>query len=112
MFDDDDGVALFDQGVEDLEEFSDVFEVEAGGGFVEDVDGAAGGTFGEFLGELDALRLAAGEGCRLLAELDVAEPDLGEGLELVVDRRNGGKELDGGFDQSCREYQRSTCLGR
>ena len=62
VFDDDDGVALVDEGVEDFEEFADVFEVEAGRGFIEDVEGLPGGAAGEFLGELDALRFAAATG--------------------------------------------------
>ena len=69
MFDDDDGVALVDEGVEDFEEFADVLEVQARGRFVEDVERLAGGAAGEFLGELDALRLAAAERRRLLADL-------------------------------------------
>jgi len=36
--------------------------MQAGGGLVEDIQGAAGLTLGEFAGELDALGFAAGEG--------------------------------------------------
>lgn len=50
----------------------DVGEVQAGGGFVEDVERSAGVTFGEFEGEFDALGFAAGEGGGGLAEADVA----------------------------------------
>ena len=45
VFDDDDGVASVDEALEHLEEFVDIGEMEAGGGFVEDVDGFAGGSF-------------------------------------------------------------------
>ena len=75
VLDDNDGVAGVDQSVEDFEEFADVFEMQAGGGLIQDVEGAAGGAFGEFLGEFDALGFAAGEGGGLLAEMDVAEAD-------------------------------------
>ena len=75
VLDDDDGVARVDQLVQHFEELCDVVEVEAGGGLVEDVERAAGGALGEFLGELDALGFAAGERRRLLADVDVAEAD-------------------------------------
>ena len=60
VFDDDHRVARIHQAVEDQEELLDVGQVEAGGGFVQDVERAAGVAFGEFQGELDALRFAAG----------------------------------------------------
>src|SRR5690606_28150444 len=41
VLDDDHGVALVDELVEDFEELGDVVEVEAGGGLVEDVERAA-----------------------------------------------------------------------
>ena len=46
--------------------------MQAGGGFVEDVERSAGVTFGEFQGEFDALGFAAGESSGGLAEADVA----------------------------------------
>ena len=46
--------------------------MQAGGGFVEDVECSAGVAFGEFEGEFDALGFAAGEGGSGLAEADVA----------------------------------------
>ena len=54
----------------------DVVEVQAGGGLVEDVEGAARLAPRQLAGELDALGLAAGEGGRALAEADVAEADV------------------------------------
>src|SRR3546814_12299184 len=65
-------VALLDQRVEHFQQFADVVEMEAGGGLVEDVARVAGGPPAEFLGELDALRLAARERGRLLAEIGSA----------------------------------------
>src|SRR5690606_29596856 len=70
-----DAVALVDEALEDFEELADVFEVEAGGRLVEDVERLPGAAAAEFLGELDALCLAAAERGRLLADLDVAEAD-------------------------------------
>ena len=59
MFNDDDGVALVDQLVQHFEKFFDVVEVEAGGGFVEEIERAACSALGKFLGELYALGFAA-----------------------------------------------------
>ena len=98
MFDDDDAVALFHQGVEDFEEFANIFEMEAGGGFIEDVERVAGGAPGEFLGEFDALGFAAGQGGGLLADLDVAEADFEQHGELFADGRHGLEEFDAVFD--------------
>ena len=80
VLDDDDGVAEVGEAVEDFEELADVVEVEAGGGLVEEVEGAAGLALGELAGELHALGFAAGEGGGGLAEVDVAEADVDEGL--------------------------------
>ena len=42
--------------------------MQAGGGFVEDIERSAGVAFGEFGGEFDALGFAAGKGvCRKAA---------------------------------------------
>ena len=49
-------------------------------------------------GELDALRLAAGERRRRLAELDVAEADIEQGLELLLDLRDVLKQRHRLFD--------------
>ena len=66
---------LVDQLVQHVEQLRHVVEMQAGGRLVQDVERAAGGALGQFLGELDALRLAAGQRGRLLADMDVAEPD-------------------------------------
>jgi hypothetical protein len=49
--------------------------MQAGGRLVEDIERAPGGASRQLLGELDALRLAAGERGRLLADMDIAEAD-------------------------------------
>ena len=87
-----------DQLLQHFQQLLHVVEVQAGGGFVEDVEGAAGGAFGEFLGELDALRLAAGERGGLLADLDVAEADALERDQLVADHRDRFEEGDAVLD--------------
>ena len=62
VLDHDHRVAMVAQAVQHLEQHFDVGEVQAGGGFVEDVERAPGVALGEFGGELHALRLTAGEG--------------------------------------------------
>ena len=79
---------------EDLEQARDVVEVEAGRRLVEDVEGLAGRPLRQLGGQLDALRLAAGERRGRLAEVDVAHPDVVERLELVADRRHRLEELE------------------
>ena len=54
-----DAVALFNQPVEHFKQLADVFEMEASGWLVEDVERLARRTAAEFLGEFDALRLSA-----------------------------------------------------
>jgi len=48
--------------------------VQAGGRLVQQVKRAAGRAAAQLLGQLDALRLAAGEGCPRLAQLQVTQP--------------------------------------
>jgi len=61
VFDDDDGVAGIDETLQDFQQFADVGKVQSGGGFVEQVQGAAGGATSEFAGQFDALGFASGE---------------------------------------------------
>ena len=49
--------------------------MQSRGGFVEDVERAAGLALGELAGELDALGFAAGKSSSGLPERDVAEAD-------------------------------------
>ena len=48
MFDDDDGVALIDKCLEDLQQFTDIVKMEPRRGFIQDIDGLAGSSFGQF----------------------------------------------------------------
>ncbi|OPZ82264.1 MAG: hypothetical protein BWY77_00252 [bacterium ADurb.Bin431] len=95
MLDHQHGIALVDQPIEDAQEHVAVLEMEAGGGFIEDIDGAPGADFAQFGGELDALGLAAGEGGSGLAEADVTQADILQGLELAPDRREIIEKLEG-----------------
>ena len=98
VLDDDDGVAEVGEAVQDFEELADVVEVEAGGGLVEEVEGAAGLALGELAGELHALGFAAGERGGGLAEVDVAEADVDEGLEFLAGLGNVAEDGKRVFD--------------
>src|SRR5216683_2024692 len=78
VLDDKHGIAEIDEALQDVEKFSHVVEVQAGGGLVEDVERASCLSFRELACQLDALRFAAGERGGGLAEGDVAETDFDE----------------------------------
>src|SRR5258708_10555715 len=78
VLDDEHRVAEINEALQDVEEFSHVVKVQAGGGLVENVDRAAGRALGKFAGEFDALGFAAGACGGGLAERDVAEADFDE----------------------------------
>ena len=59
MFDDQERVAGRAQFEEDFEEFCDVVKVQAGSGFIQDVECATSGFAGKFGGKFDALGFAA-----------------------------------------------------
>jgi hypothetical protein len=70
------------QPVQHLEQMLHVVEVQARRGLVQDVERAAGVALGQLAGELDALRLAAGERDGVLAEPQVTQPHVGERFSL------------------------------
>ena len=67
-------------------------KVQAGGGFVEDVQGAAGIALGQFERELDPLGLAAGESGGRLTELDITQTHIHQGLQFPRHHRHGAEE--------------------
>ena len=75
-----------------------VGEVQAGSGLVEDVESAPGGALGKLSGQLDALRLTAGQRGGRLAHADVAESYLDHRAQLASDRGDVGEELGGLLD--------------
>ena len=81
--------------------------MQTGGRLVENIEGAAGGAARQFLGQLDALRLAARQGRRRLADMDVAEPDPLQGHQLVADRRHRAEEIGALVDRHVQERRRS-----
>ena len=99
MLDDQHRVALVDQPAEHQQQLADVLEVQAGGRLVEHVDGAAGRALLQLRGQLDPLRLAAGQRRRRLPEPDVAQADLDKRLHVPGDRGHRGEEVDGLLDR-------------
>ena len=91
------------------EQLADVLEVQTGRRLVEDVDGPAGGALLQLAGELDALRLAAGERRRRLAEADVAEPDVDQRRHVPRDRRAPRRRTRRPPRSACRGPRRSSC---
>src|SRR5579863_376595 len=88
VLDDEYRIAKLDEAVEDGEQLAYVVEVQTRGGFVEDVEGAAGLPAGKLTRQLGPLGLTAGQSCGGLAKLNVAESDVNQGLQLLLDRRN------------------------
>ena len=62
--------------------------MQAGRRLVQDVEGAAGAPAGQLLGQLDPLRLAAGQRRGRLSHRDVAESDVLQRPQLARDRRH------------------------
>ena len=91
VLNDDDGVAAADKLPKHLQEDVDVFEVESGGGLVEDVDGAACVAPGKLGCEFDALAFAAGEGCGWLSKFDIAQAYILQGFDFL---EYGGLRLE------------------
>src|SRR6266571_2126878 len=87
VLDHDHRVPLVHQPVQHLEEQADVLEVEARRRLVQDVEGTARVALGQLGGELDPLRLAAGQRRRRLAEVDVAQSYVVQELQFRADAR-------------------------
>ena len=88
VLDDHNRVAAIDEAVQDFQQAANVLEVQAGGRLVENVHGASGGLLDQFAGQLDALRLAAGERGARLSQLDVVQPHVVQRLEHGANSRH------------------------
>ena len=73
VLDDHHRVPRVHQALQDLQQLAHIVGVQARGGLVQDIDGAAGGALRELGGQLYPLGLAAGEGGGRLAHLHVAQ---------------------------------------
>lgn len=104
MFDDDHGIAVVYEAMEDGEQALDIFEVESCGGFVEDVKGVACGTAGKLFGEFDALGFTARKRGGGLAEFDVIEPDVMKCFKTAAYRGLRVEEIEGFFDAHVEDF--------
>ena len=78
--------------------------MEAGGGFVEDVEVVfAAFEFAEFAGQFDALGFAAAEG---VADFQVAQAQFVQRFDFAQDRGFVGEEVDAFFDAQPRQKGR------
>jgi hypothetical protein len=113
VLDDDEGIPLRDEALENFYQQRDVVEMEAGGRLVKNEEAVLGALVGEMADELEALGFAAGEDIERLAEAEIAEADLLEDAQRLDNllakaragaagvpcldglRAKGGEELDG-----------------
>ncbi len=95
MLDHHHGIARGREALKHFQQLTDIVEVQPGGRLVEDIKGLARPLLDQLAGQLDPLRLAAGECRRGLAKLDVVEPDVVQRLEHRGDLGDVGEVLEG-----------------
>ena len=112
VFDHDHGVPHFDQAFEHFEQFVDVVEVQAGGGFVEQVEGAAGLWSCQFRSQFHSLGFTSRECWSGLSEGEVVESDGAEGGEWCPDPRDVLEQSVGLIDRHVEHIgNRVTVVG-
>ena len=110
MRDDDNRPAGVDQSIEQPEQVFDIRQVQAGRGFVQDVDAS---LLAEVSRQLDALSFTAGERCERLAQAEVAEPDIREPVEmLAIMRGRGGRCRSRGCSPATRGWRPGRSIPR
>ena len=85
MFDDEDGMATFYEGVKGLQQTINVVEMQTRGGFVEDKEGGGLTLLSNEVGELDALVFTTRECRRVLPQFDVSQAHVFEGFQTSDD---------------------------
>ena len=78
--------------------------MQPGGGLVEDVDGPPGRALLQFGGQLDPLRLAAGQRRGGLAQPDVAQADVDQRAQVAVDAGDRLEELRRLLDRHVQHF--------
>ena len=84
MLDDDNGRAVIEQRLKNAEQHPHVERVQTDGRFVEHENGIRL-RFADLAGQLQPLRLAAGETGRFLAQREIAKTQLPEDSQLLAD---------------------------
>ena len=72
--------------------------MQAGRGFIENINGPSSGTFAQLCGQLHTLCFSSGKSRSRLADLDIAQPDILKGLELARNPRKTGEKLQAFLD--------------
>src|SRR5580698_671799 len=85
MFNHNDSIAQIHQALEHVQQTPDIFEVQPGGGLIQDIERAASLALTQFARELNALRFAARESSGRLSEMYVPEPYVVQRAQLSVD---------------------------
>ena len=88
MLDNNHRVAKVCQSMEHVKQLLHVIEMQARGGFVENVERLSGRPLAEFARKLDALRFSAGESRCGLAQPDIAEAHVDQRLQLCINLRH------------------------
>ena len=112
VFDDDEAVAGIDEALENLEENFYVFEMEAGGRFVENEESGfgaflLGGKFGQVADEFEPLAFAAAQGVDRLTAAQVTKADFGEEFEGAQGFL-GGARIGKFFEEGNRFFDRGV----
>ena len=85
MLDNHDRIPLLYQLVQNFQEFVNILKMQPGCRFIKNIQGFSGCPFGQFLRQLNPLRLTAGQGCRLLSDFDIAQTDFAQQIQAVFD---------------------------
>ena len=96
MFDKYYSVAIVYQAVQNPQQGRAVLEGQARGGLVHQVQGLAGGSLGQFRGQLHPLGFATRQGGGRLSQSDVTQAHVPQRLQLGPDTGKVIKELQGG----------------
>src|SRR6266404_5988571 len=92
VFDDQQRVARCAEFEEDLKQFGHVVKVQPGGRFIENVQRSASRFAAQLSCQLDALGLAAAQGCARLAQPKVTQANLRQSQQRFVDLGHGSEK--------------------
>ena len=85
MLDDDNRISSVGKAVKDIDQLMHVRKMQTGGGLVQNVNGLSGAPLAQLRRQLDALRLAAGQGGRGLTQLHVGQAHIIERFDFSAD---------------------------